>query len=84
MPLFGGGHMLIAMRVLNRGLTRLSCLMVLVVVVLMPAIALAQEVPPAVTLRRHPPVWLGYLVMFVLMAIVIVVSLMPSKRSHQD
>jgi hypothetical protein len=29
-------------------------------------------------------VWLGMFVMFVLAAVVVVVSLMPSKRGHQD
>ncbi len=50
---------------------------------LAPAIALAQS-GSEIDLRRGPPVWLGYLVMFVLMLLVVGVSLMPSKRGHQD
>ena len=53
--------------------------------VLAPAIAWAQDnAPPQPTLRKSAPAWLGYLAMFVLLVVVIVVSLMPSKRSHQD
>jgi hypothetical protein len=51
-----------------------------------PAVALAQraEAPPQPSLSGSPPVWLGYLIMFVLLAVVLAVSLMPSKRGHQD
>jgi hypothetical protein len=44
----------------------------------------ASTAPPQPAIRRGTPAWLGYLVMFVLLSIVITVSLMPSKRSHQD
>jgi hypothetical protein len=40
--------------------------------------------PPMPTLSAGKPVWLGFAVMFVLVAIVVAVSIMPSKRSHQD
>lgn len=51
------------------------------------AVALAQEsdnAPPTPGLRKVAPVWLGYLIMVVLLGAVIVVSLLPSKRGHQD
>jgi len=48
-----------------------------------PALALAQSAPQP-TARKVPPVWLGYLVIFVLLVVVLAVSMMPSKRSHQD
>ncbi|MCH8824821.1 MAG: hypothetical protein IH984_15095 [Planctomycetes bacterium] len=48
-----------------------------------PVICFAQTVPDP-TLRRNSPVWLGYMVMFFLATLVIAVSLLPSKRSHQD
>jgi FtsH-binding integral membrane protein len=49
------------------------------------AVAAAQTAaPPMPSLRRSTPAWLGYLVMFLLLSIVVTVSLMPSKRSHQD
>ena len=49
-----------------------------------PAITLAQTAPKPPQLQKVPPVWLGYLVMALLLAVVLAVSLMPSKRSHQD
>ena len=60
---------------------------VLVGPVLMPILAMAQEeegAPPTPGLKQTSPVWLGYLFMAVLLAVVIVVSLIPSKRGHQD
>jgi hypothetical protein len=53
--------------------------------VLMPAVALAQEsAPPAPGLSKNAPPWMGYIIMVFLLALVLGVSLMPSKRSHQD
>jgi membrane protease YdiL (CAAX protease family) len=51
-----------------------------------PAVAFAQRAstPEQPSLRNAPKPWLGYLIMVVLLAIVMVVSLMPSKRGHQD
>ncbi len=48
------------------------------------AVVCAQGEVLAPHLRRGPPVWLGYLVMFGLLTAVMLVSLMPSKRGHQD
>lgn len=39
---------------------------------------------PQPTVRENYPVWFGYLLMAVLGGGVLVVSLLPSKRSHQD
>jgi hypothetical protein len=53
--------------------------------IFLPAVCWAQTVAvPEPTLHRTSAVWLGYAVMFALAAVVIAVSLMPSKRSHQD
>lgn len=53
--------------------------------IFLPAVCWAQTVDvPDPTLRRTSAVWLGYAVMFALAAVVIAVSLMPSKRSHQS
>jgi hypothetical protein len=49
-----------------------------------PALASAIGAPPPPTLRRTAPVWVGYLVTFALLAMVVIVSLIPSKRGHQD
>jgi hypothetical protein len=62
---------------------RLATAAVAAVAVMAPAVALAQEVPQP-TLKHNPPVWLGYLVMFGMAVVVLVVSLIPSKRGHQD
>lgn len=49
------------------------------------AAALAQAAaPPQPALNRTTPVWIGYLIMFIMLAALVSVSLMPSKRSHQD
>ena len=45
--------------------------------------ALAQA-PPAPAISRTPNTVLGYAVVFVLLVLVVSVSLLPSKRSHQD
>jgi hypothetical protein len=51
-----------------------------------PALVLAQEgnVPPAPSLGRSQPVWVGFAFMFLMLAAVVAVNIMPSKRSHQD
>lgn len=50
-----------------------------------PAIALAQAVPPPEPrVTRTYPVWLGYAIGAVLVGIIVLVSLMPSKRAHTD
>lgn len=54
--------------------------------VLSPAVAFAQRTstPEQPSLRNTPQAWLGYLIIVVLLAIVMAISLMPSKRGHQD
>lgn len=48
-------------------------------------LAVAQEgAPPAPSLTRAPAPWLGYVIMFVLLALVLGVSLLPAKRGHRD
>jgi hypothetical protein len=53
---------------------------------LLTAVANAQEstAAPQPTLQKSPPVWLGLLVIFIMLVLVVMVSLMPSRRSHQD
>jgi hypothetical protein len=55
-----------------------------VLAVTAPAVAWAQSGPPQPNLKQTPPVWIGFLLMFVLLAAVMAVSLLPSKRGHQD
>jgi hypothetical protein len=55
------------------------------VTVLAPAVSWAQEnVPPSPTLSRVPKPWIGFAVIFLLVFLVLSVSLIPSKRGHQD
>ncbi len=60
--------------------------LVIAAAILAPAVVVCEqgEVPEAQNLRRDPPVFLGYLVMFGLLTAVMLASLMPSKRGHQD
>lgn len=72
------------LRSMTRRMRTLSLwLFALVLPYVWPAMSLAQSAPQP-TARKVPPVWLGYLVIFVLLAIVLGVSMMPSKRGHQD
>jgi hypothetical protein len=68
---------------------RFRCLRVIIAGVgslFVSAAALAQQAQaaPQPSLSKLPPVWLGLLVMFLMLVLVISVSLMPSKRGHQD
>jgi len=53
------------------------------------ATALAQRdpgaaAPPSPTTPDNPPLWIYYLLLLVLVAGSIMISIMPSKRGHQD
>ena len=62
---------------------RLQQIMVATAVVLTPAVAHAAA-PPSPGLQQAQPAWIGFIFMFLLTLTVLAVSLMPSKRSHQD
>ena len=49
-----------------------------------PALAAAQDAPDSPTLKASAPVWLGLLIIIGLLIVVMVVTIMPSKRGHQD
>jgi heme A synthase len=51
---------------------------------LAPATALAQNAPRDPQIGQRSPVWLGYLVAAVFGGILIVLTLLPSKRQHDD
>lgn len=63
---------------------RTVVLLIALTTLLAPVVVWCQNSAPAPVLQRQSPVWIGYLIMFVLTALVVAVSLMPSKRSHQD
>ncbi len=48
------------------------------------AIAAAAAIPPTPNIRKGPAPWMGFGLMFLFFAGVILVSIMPSKRGHQD
>ena len=53
--------------------------------VLAPVTALAQDAaPPQPNLTRSAPPWVGFFFMVILLTVVLGVSLLPTKRSHQD
>ena len=55
--------------------------------VLLPAaVAFAQAVPPPPNIpsTQRSAVWLGYIVAFVFVAILVIATLLPSKRSRED
>ena len=41
--------------------------------------------PPQPSVNQDSPaVWLGMLLMFIIVAVIVSISMMPSKRGHQD
>ena len=76
--------MLISMRDLRKMVSRLGVLSAGAAMYLWPALAAAQTAPDQPTLRNTAPVWLGMLLIAALLIVVMVVSIMPSKRGHQD
>lgn len=82
-----GGHMLKVMKTrISQLPARLRGLGLFLIALCWPGIAWAQIITPpkAPHLSKAPAVWLGLLVMFFLLVPVVFVSLMPSKRGHQD
>jgi|TARA_B110000116_G_C16770801_1_gene553217 hypothetical protein len=47
-------------------------------------IAMAAAIPPTPNVRKGPAAWMGFGLMFLFFAAVVLVSIMPSKRGHQD
>ena len=79
--------MLRRMKQLRARLAVLLVRVIAVAVVLLPGTAMAQvTAPPEATNRsdQAPSLLIGFGIIFVLLLIVMVVSLIPSKRGHQD
>lgn len=76
--------MLRPMRVLRRITKGLTAAWAAAVMLLWPVVAMAQDAPPAPSLRKTAPIWLGLLLIGAMLVVIMIVSVMPSKRSHQD
>ena len=46
--------------------------------------ATAPMPPPEPSLRKSPAAWMGFGLMFLFFAAIVVINLMSSKRGHQD
>ena len=49
-----------------------------------PLVLAAATTPPNPNLRKSPAAWMGIGLMFIFFGIVITISLISSKRGHQD
>ncbi|HIN09956.1 MAG TPA: hypothetical protein EYM64_05215 [Phycisphaerales bacterium] len=49
-----------------------------------PLVLAATTAPPVPSLRKVPATWMGMGLMFIFFGIVIAISLISSKRGHQD
>lgn len=77
--------MLASMRHCRLAIARLSCIVFTLMALTAPAWTLAApQAPPQPNLRRFPQPWVGFLIIGVMLAVVVLVSLRPSKRGHQD
>jgi hypothetical protein len=65
---------------------KVRCVVAAFALLLVNVAAHAQEASaaPQPALQKSPPVWLGLLVIFLMLVLVVTISLLPSKRSHQD
>ena len=71
------------MRTIHAIVSRLGLSILTLVVLLTPRVVLAQGAPTP-TFRNSPKAWIGLMFILLLLAIMLAVSLMPSKRGHQD
>lgn len=75
------------MRILDsclRATRRASGALAVGLVLAAPVALVHASAPPQPALNRSPAPWIGYLLLFVLLAVVVGISLIPSKRGHQD
>ena len=47
-------------------------------------VSASTTIPPEPSLRKSPAAWIGFILMFLFFGVVITISLMTSKRGHQD
>lgn len=66
---------------------RIQFIITSILAVLIPAaIAVAQAAPPQPNIQsgQRTPIWLGYLVAFIFAALLVLATLLPSKRARED
>ena len=63
---------------------RTMLMMCLCLPVVTSLVSAASTAPPEPNLRKTPAAWVGFILMFLFFGIVIGISLMSSKRGHQD
>lgn len=71
------------MKRLRISLFRSTLSFLILLMVLIPQEVWAQAAP-APNIRNSPKPWMGMILMIILGMVVLVISLFPSKRSHQD
>lgn len=72
---------------MTRTRTVMNCLLALVVIACCALPALAQDgsnAPRQPVVKNMTSAWVGYASMFLVMTLVVMVSLYPSKRGHQE
>ena len=75
--------MLTSMGNLRKISGRLSAVTAGLATLFWPVLAAAQDAPDRPALKSSAPVWLGLLIVAGLLIVVMIVSIMPSKRGHQ-
>ena len=78
-----GGSILTHMQILKRFKNTPACTAIATMLAT-PLNVLAQSAAPQPQVPSSAPAWQGYAILFGLIAVVIFISLMPSKRSHLD
>lgn len=62
----------------------LACTGMLLAAEVATAIPTAAAPPQPANNKNTPAVWVGMLVMLLIVGVIVTISLMPSRRSHQD
>ena len=76
---------MIRLRTIVSSLLLLGCTTAYAVAAQAPSAANAVLPPPTPGSNKDAPAaWVGMLLMFVIVAIIITISMMPSRRGHQD
>ncbi|MDG2292249.1 MAG: hypothetical protein P8L37_06290 [Phycisphaerales bacterium] len=75
---------MIRLRTIVSSLLLLGCSTAYAVAAQAPAANAVLPPPTPGSNRDAPAAWVGMLLMFIIVAIIITISMMPSRRGHQD